>query len=125
MVILAVLITAVFAMSSQQAFGKDDPNVNSPKVVKEQAKGHGGMQDGVKDRVEELNKELSLTEQQKKEVTPILENEMKDLMPIMTNKSLTKEQKLEKINVIRQATKEQLSKILTPEQLKKYAEMEN
>jgi len=124
MVILAVLTTVVFAMSSQQAFGKDDPNANSPKVVKEQAKGHGGMRDDIiKERVEELNKELGLTEQQKKDIMPILENEMKDLMPIMVNKSLTKEQKLKKINVIRQATKEQLSKILTPEQMKKYAEM--
>jgi Spy/CpxP family protein refolding chaperone len=73
--------------------------------------------------IERLSEKLNLTEQQKKNFTPIVKNEMKDLLPIMTDKSLTKEQKLEKISAIRQVTKEQLSKILTPEQMKKYTEM--
>ena len=122
-VILAILTTVVFVMSSQQAFGKDDPNAKSPKAVKEDAKGHRGMRDSIEDRVEELNKELGLTEQQKKEVRSIFENERKDLRVVMIDKSLTKEQKLKKIDAILQITKEQLSKILTPEQQKKYAEM--
>ncbi len=122
-VILAALITAVFAMSSQQAFGKDDPNANSPKAAKAEAKGHVGMRNSIEDRVEELNKELGLTELQKKEVRSIFENERKDLRVVMIAKSLTKEQKLKKIDAILQITKEQLNKILTPEQQKKYAEM--
>ena len=105
MVILAVLTTVAFAMSSQQAFGNDDPNAKSPKAAKEQAKGQGEVRDGIKDRAEELGKELGLTEQQKKEVMPILENETKDLLSVMTNKSLTKEQMLEKINAIHQSNK--------------------
>ena len=123
MVILAVLTTVAFAISSQQAFGNDDPNAKSPKAAKEQAKGQGEAQDGIKERAEELGKELGLTEQQKKEIVPILENETKDLLSVMTNKSLTKEQMQEKINAIHQATKEQLNRMLTPEQQKKYAEM--
>jgi len=123
MVILAVLTTVVFAMSSQQLFGNDDPNAKSPKAAKEQAKEQGEVRDGIKDRAEKLGKELGLTEQQKKDAMPILENETKDLLSVMTNKSLTKEQMLEKINVIHQTTKEQLSKVLTLEQQKKYAEM--
>ena len=123
MVILAVLTTVVFAMSSQQAFGKDDPNAKSPKAAKERAKGQGEVRDGIKERAEELGKELGLTEQQKKDAMPILENETKDLLSVMTSKSLTKEQMLEKINTIHQITKGQLSKMLTPEQQKKYAEM--
>ncbi|MFA6425255.1 MAG: hypothetical protein WCW64_03625 [Phycisphaerae bacterium] len=122
-VILAILATVVFTMSSQQAFGNDDPNAKSTRATTEDANGHGGMRGGFKDRVEELNEELGLTEQQKEGIKPIFENEKKDLRAVMIDKSLTKEQKWKKIDAILQRTKEQLSKILTPEQQKKYAEM--
>ena len=83
-VILAVLTTVVFAMSSQQAFGRDDPNAKSPKVVaKEDANGHGRIRNSINDRVEELNKELGLTEQQKKEVRSIFENERKNFQDVI------------------------------------------
>jgi protein CpxP len=123
-VILAVLITAVFAISSQQAFGKDDPNAKSPKVEKEQPKGHGDMQEGINKRMEHLTKELNLTKEQQEKIKPILENEMKEMRTIREDSSLTPEQKHEKTKAIRQTTKEAINKILTPEQQKKYAEMQ-
>ena len=124
-VILAVLITAVFAISSQQAFGKNDPNAKSPKVEKGQPKGGPGqMQERVKARMENLTKELNLTKEQQEKIKPILENEMKEIQAVRSNDSLTKEQKQEKTKAIRQTTRESINKILTPEQQKKYAEME-
>ena len=76
--------------------------------------------------IERMSEKLNLTEQQKKDITPIIESEMKEVRAVTSNESLTKEQKWEKINAIHQTTKERLSKILTPEQQKKYAdEMEN
>ncbi len=122
-VILAVLITAVFAMSSQQAFGKDDPNAKPPKVEKEQAKGRGEMGERIKERIDELSKKLELTEQQKKDVKPIFENEMKEMRTLRGDLSLTPEQRREKTKAIRQTTKESINKILTPEQQKKFAGM--
>ena len=101
----------------------DDPNAKSPDATKRQANGHGVAMKGTKDRVEELGKELGLTEQQKKEVETIFENERKDLRAVMGDKSLNKEQKLKKIDVVLQATEDLLSKVLTPEQRKKYAEI--
>jgi len=124
-VVLAVLITAVFAISSQQAFGKDDPNAKSPKVEKEQPKGGPSqMQERVKERMENLNKELNLTKEQQEKIRPIIENEMKEMRTVREDSSLTPEQKREKTKAIHQTTKEAINKILTPEQQKKYAEME-
>jgi len=122
-VILAVLITAVFAISSQQAFGKDDPNAGT-KIEKGQPKGHGDMRERIEGRIENLSKELNLTKEQQEKIRPILEKEMKDIQAVRSNDSLTKEQRQEKIKAIRQATQEAINKILTPEQQKKYAEMQ-
>ena len=122
-VILAVLITAVFAMSSQQAFGKNDPNAGT-KVEKGQPKGHMDMQEGINKRMEHLTKELTLTKEQQEKVRPIIEKEMKDMHAVGQDTSLTPEQKMEKRKAIHQATQEAINKILTPEQRKKYAEMQ-
>ena len=124
-VILAVLITAVFAISSQQAFGKNDPNAKSPKVEKEQPKGGPGqMRERIKERMENLSKELNLTKEQQEKIRPIIEKEMKDIRTVRQDTSLTPEQKMEKVKAIHQATQAELNKILTPEQQKKYAEMQ-
>ena len=124
-VILAVLITAVFAMSSQQAFGKDDPNAKSPKVEKSQPKGGPGQsRERTKERMDNLSKELNLTKEQQEKIRPIIEKEMKDIRTVRQDTSLTPEQKMEKVKAIHQATQAELNKILTPEQQKKYAEME-
>lgn len=123
MVILVILTIVTIVVLSRQAFGRNDPNAKSPDAVKEQAKRHEKMRSGIKGRVEELAKELGLTEQQKKAVTPIFENEMKHLLTVMSDKSLSKDQKMEKIDAILQGTEKQLSRILTPEQQQKYAEI--
>ena len=123
-VVLAVLVTAVFAISSQQAFGKDDPNAQSPKVEKEQPKGPGDMRERIEKRMEHLTKELNLTKEQQEKIRPIIEKEMKDLREVRQDTSLTPEQKMEKVKAIHQGTQAELNKILTPEQQKKYAEMQ-
>lgn len=122
-VILAVLITVVFAISSQQAFGKDDPNAGA-KVEKGQPKGPGDMHERINARMENLTKELNLTKEQQEKIRPIIEKEMKDMRATRQDTSLTPEQKMEKVKTIHQTTQAELNKILTPDQQKKYAEME-
>jgi len=124
-VVLAVLITAVFAMSSQQAFGKNDPNAKSPKVEKGQPKGGPSqMSERINKRMENLTKELNLTKEQQEKIRPIIENEMKEMRTVREDSSLTPEQRREKTKTIQQTTRESINKILTPEQQKKYAEMQ-
>ena len=122
--VLAVLITAVLAIYSQQAFGKDDPNAKSPKVEKERPKGPEDMRERVEKRMEHLTKELNLTKEQQEKIRPIIEKEMKDIRDVRQDTSLTQEQKMEKIKAIHQGTQAEVNKILTPEQQKKYAEMQ-
>ena len=80
------------------------------------------MRERIKERMENLTKELNLTKEQQEKIKPILENEMKEIQAVRSNDSLTKEQKQEKTKAIRQTTRESINKILTPEQQKKYAE---
>lgn len=116
-VVTAVLITTVLAIYSQQAFGKDDPNAQPPK-------GPGDKGERVEKRMQHLTKELNLTKEQQEKIRPIIEKEMKDIRDVRENTSLTQEQKMEKIKVIHQGTQAEVNKILTPEQQKKYAEMQ-
>jgi len=89
-----------------------------------QMSGQGSMQParGV-NRLERISRELNLTEAQKSQVKPILEDEENQLKALRTNTSLSREQQREKAREIRQATWEKIKPLLTPEQLKKREEM--
>ncbi len=89
-----------------------------------QMSGQGSMQParGV-NRLERISRELNLTEAQKSQVKPILEDEENKLKTLRTNTSLSREQQREKAREIRQATWEKIKPLLTPEQLKKREEM--
>ena len=82
------------------------------------------MRERIKERMENLSKELNLTKEQQEKIRPIIEKEMKDIRTVRQDTSLTPEQKMEKVKAIHQATQAELNKILTPEQQKKYAEMQ-
>ncbi len=89
-----------------------------------QMSGQGSMQParGV-NRLERISRELNLTEAQKSQVKPILEDEENQLKALRTNTSLSREQQREKAREIRQATWGKIKPLLTPEQLKKREEM--
>lgn len=70
-----------------------------------------------------LTKELNLTDEQKAQVKPILDEQSKQMRATQEDTSLTEEQKHEKMKQIHQSTHSQINGILTPEQKKKFAEM--
>jgi Spy/CpxP family protein refolding chaperone len=92
---------------------------------------HGQMQQRIRERgrdhnqerIKELGEKLNLTNDQKKAVTTIIENEAKEIIGVMTSESLTLEQKMEKRKALNEATNEQINKILTPQQQEKFKEM--
>ncbi len=81
------------------------------------------LQQHTNKRVEKLSKELNLTEEQKKALAPILENEAKDFQAVRDSNSLTDSQKAEKVKATLQLTRDQLNKILTPDQQAKFAQL--
>jgi periplasmic protein CpxP/Spy len=67
----------------------------------------------------ELSKKLQLTDQQKKELTPIVEERDKQVKALKADTSTGKLQKLRKASGIQENFRNQAAKHLSPEQVKK------
>ena len=73
----------------------------------------------VQARLQELSTELNLTDDQKAQLKPILQDEVQQLRAVNDDASLTADQKKAKFTEIRQSYKSQMVSILNPEQQKK------
>ena len=74
---------------------------------------------GAELQIAELSKKLELTDQQKNQLTPIIEERNKQAKALKANTSLGKLQKLRKASEIQENFRNQASKYLNPEQQKK------
>jgi Spy/CpxP family protein refolding chaperone len=79
--------------------------------------------DRVADRLEWLSGHLNLTEEQKKELKPILSDEFKQMRAVGEDASLTHDQKRQRMKQIHEASRPRVQTILTPEQRQKFAQM--
>ena len=79
--------------------------------------------DRVGERLEGLSQQLNLTENQRKQLKPILAGEFKQMRAVGEDASLTQDQKREKMKQIHEASRPQVQAILTPEQQQKFAQM--
>ena len=79
--------------------------------------------DRVGERLKWLSQQLNLTEDQKKQLKPILAGEFKQMRAVGADASLTQDQKREKMKQIHEASRPQVQAILTPEQQQKFAQM--
>jgi Spy/CpxP family protein refolding chaperone len=73
----------------------------------------------VQARLQELSSELNLTDDQKAQLKPILQDEVQQLRAVNDDASLNADQKKAKFTDIRQSHKSQMVSILNPEQQKK------
>jgi periplasmic protein CpxP/Spy len=74
---------------------------------------------GAELQIAELSKKLELTDQQKKQLTPIIEERDKEVKALKADTSSGKLQKLRKASEIQENFRNQASKYLNPEQQKK------
>jgi periplasmic protein CpxP/Spy len=74
-------------------------------------------------RLEEMSKQLNLTDEQKAKLKPILQDEGQQLQALHSDTSLSHDQKMAKAKEIREAHKSQINSVLTPDQQQKWAEM--
>jgi Spy/CpxP family protein refolding chaperone len=79
--------------------------------------------DRVGERLKWLSQQLNLTEDQKKQLTPILSGELKQMRVVGADASLTQDQKRDRMKKIHEASRPQIQAILTPEQQQKFAQM--
>jgi Spy/CpxP family protein refolding chaperone len=67
---------------------------------------------------------LNLTEEQKTKLRPILMDERQQMEAVRNDTSLSPEQKMAKVQQIRETASPKIKAVLTPEQLKKLADMQ-
>jgi Spy/CpxP family protein refolding chaperone len=77
----------------------------------------------VQEHLQHISSELNLTDAQKQQIKPILQNEFQQLKSVSNDTSLSDDQKQAKAREIHQNVKSQIGTILTPEQQKKLATM--
>ena len=70
-----------------------------------------------------LAQSLNLSDDQKVKVDPILEKAKSDAKAIKADESLSKKQKHEQLESLRQTTNQQLQAVLTPEQFQKFQQI--
>jgi Spy/CpxP family protein refolding chaperone len=74
-------------------------------------------------KLQKLSDELNLTDDQKTQLKPVLQGEVKDLKGVHDDSSLSADQKQQKMTEIHDSAKSQIGSILTPDQQKKLAEL--
>lgn len=115
---LAVAISGLCAFFASPAMANEP---NKPAADTKKASSHKQTKSADKDKLAKLTEKLNLTKDQQEKIKPILDKEAADMKAI--DKNLSKEQKMAKFQEIRKNTKEEINKVLTPEQQKKYGEM--
>ncbi len=78
----------------------------------------------VAERLQRMGQRLQLTDEQKAKIKPLLEDEVAQAKAIHEDSSLSRPQKMEKIEQLRNTTHDKIKPILTPEQQKKLEEMQ-
>jgi len=74
-------------------------------------------------RLEEMSKQLNLTDDQRTKLKPILQDEAQQLQAVHNDASLSQDQKKAKAKEIHAASKPQINSVLTPDQQKQWKEM--
>lgn len=115
--VLAFSLTTTAQTSSTEAKQQASPNQNGTDSTGNRHR------DRVGERLEWLSQHLNLTEDQKKQLKPILAGEFKQMRAVGEDASLTQDQKREKMKQIHEASRPQVQAILTPDQQQKFAQM--
>jgi Spy/CpxP family protein refolding chaperone len=76
------------------------------------------------DQLARMNKQLQLTDEQQARIKPILEEQHKQMMDLRQDTSMSREDRIAKFREVRQQSLEKVKPILTPEQQKKWQEIQ-
>ncbi len=105
--LLLLLITAILLTTAVcKAVFADDQPINPPAA---EAHPHGNLGG-------RIAKELSLTDNQKALLKPILQGARQQLMAIRSDTTLTPEQRFQKLSAVKAQVRAQVNQILTPAQ---------
>ncbi len=76
-------------------------------------------------QLQRMTQTLNLTEDQQQKIKPILENQSTQMQGLHQDTTMSREDKMAKMQQIRQGTNEQINGILNPDQQKKWEQMQS
>lgn len=115
-----VSLCTIALLLSMFAFAQDTTQQTAPPQNQATGPRHMRMH---ANRMQHLARYLNLTDAQKAQIKPILQNEGQQLKALRNDTSLTPDQRKVKVQEIRQATRAQIQPILTPEQVAKFQDL--
>jgi Spy/CpxP family protein refolding chaperone len=114
--LLALAIGSLVAFSATlQAAGKNKTDASATQTAGKGAKA---------DQLKTMAEKLQLTDAQKEQIKPVLQDEAQKLKEIR-KEILSKQEKAAKIRELKQATSDKIKPILTDAQWKQWTEMQN
>jgi len=86
---------------------------------------YAGMQheESADQHLQMLSEKLSLSDDQKAKLKPVLQDQMQQMKAVRDDSSLTEEQKRTKMKSIHESLHDQINAVLTPEQQAKFKQM--
>lgn len=110
--VLAVVLALLLGPLVPRALAQAEQSTADPELKAE-----------VQSYLQQVSTELNLTDDQKTQIKPILQNEFQQLKSVKDDASLSEDQKKSKAQEIHASAKSQISAVLTPDQQKKLAKM--
>lgn len=118
-VVFTLIAVSLLFLPAQRAFPAPLPQTG------EQGGGyHGGAHMRGHNELGYLSKALNLTNQQKAQIKPILQDQRKAMMSLRQDTSLSRQERMSKFMAIRKQTMDKIRPILTSEQQTKLQQME-
>jgi periplasmic protein CpxP/Spy len=125
---IALTLAAFSCLVGASAVAQDSSNNsnNPPAQSGEQNEHwHGHHQMDPQKRTEMLTKHLNLTSDQQPKVLDVLKTEQSQMQSLHSDSSLSQEDRRSKAMDIRKSTNDQIRDLLTPDQQKKFDEMQS
>lgn len=121
------LILAALGVVAPSAYAEQGIDTSSatqqPQDKPVMKRGGGQRLGGLERRLQRLSSRLNLSEDQKKQIRPILDEEVGQLKNLRNDTKLSREEKRTKFKEIANATFDKIQQLLTPEQQKKHDEL--
>jgi Spy/CpxP family protein refolding chaperone len=118
--LFALLACAAFAYAQANNSQSNNAASSDPQAATPQT-GHGQptQEASIAERMQNLARQLNLTDAQKEKIEPILLDSAKQVDALRNDNSLTREQRFAKFRQIHESTLTQIRPVLTDEQQKK------
>jgi len=114
------ILTILALLGVSLTFAKPSQESQAPAPDK-----HAGMQheESADQHLQMLSEKLSLSDDQKAKLKPVLQDQMQQMKAVREDSSLSEEQKRTKMKSIHESLHDQINAVLTPEQQAKFKQM--